>query len=144
MSNDNITYLTTIIAEHMHFIDDTTKLKSIKKWISNNQFYKDNLRLRIADRKANLTKYNKPLITNKLKQLIKMVREVEQNNPPIKIKDLAINGYDLIDLGLTPSSLFSKILNTLLEEVLEDATKNTKEYLLSRTKEFISNKGISA
>lgn len=136
-SNKDTEYVVGIIQNHMHFIDDNTKLKSVKRWMVNNPNYRDCLRLRIADRKANLTKVHKPLITQKLRLLIGMVRKVERDKPPMLITDLAINGHDLINYGLTPGPIFSKILNQLVDYVLEDETKNTKEILLEKVTEII-------
>ena len=42
-------------------------------------------------------------------------------------------------LGLKPGPLFKRILETLLEEVLDNPEKNQQDYLLSRTREFLSN-----
>ena len=64
-------------------------------------------------------------------------RMVAQLHQPFDSNDLAIDGHDLIDeLGLKPGKLIGTILQTLLEIVLENPEKNTKEMLLdiARTK----------
>lgn len=49
---------------------------------------------------------------------------------PLKITDLAIDGTDIMStLSLTPGPLVGKILNALLEDVLDEPAHNTKEYL---------------
>jgi len=58
-------------------------------------------------------------------------RMVAQLHQPFDSNDLAIDGHDLIDqLGLKPGKLIGTILQTLLEIVLENPEKNTKEILL--------------
>lgn len=59
--------------------------------------------------------------------------EVISNKSPIRIKDLAINGDDLKELGLTGKEIGDN-LNYLLDKVLEDPNLNSKEYLLSLIK----------
>ncbi len=63
----------------------------------------------------------------------------EQLQPePFSIKDLAIDGNDLMkELQIKPGPKIGEILQTLFEEVDEDLSKNTKEYLLDRLKQLI-------
>lgn len=51
----------------------------------------------------------------------------------LSLKKLAVNGRDLMELGVQPGKQIGEILNTLLELVVEDPQKNTKEYLISYT-----------
>jgi len=64
--------------------------------------------------------------------LQKAVAAVRGKNPPLALKDLAVNGADVIAAGVRPGPDVGDALARLLEEVLEDPTRNTKEYLLSR------------
>jgi tRNA nucleotidyltransferase (CCA-adding enzyme) len=45
---------------------------------------------------------------------------------------LAISGRDLIDMGMKPGPRFGRILEELLDLVLEDPTLNEAEALISR------------
>ena len=56
----------------------------------------------------------------------------------LKVADLKINGYDLINLGLQGKQI-GDCLNYLLELVLEDATLNMHETLIDLSKKFIEN-----
>ena len=49
----------------------------------------------------------------------------------LSLKDLAITGKDLIDLGIKPGKEIGEILNTLLEMVIENPKLNKKEILLN-------------
>lgn len=49
----------------------------------------------------------------------------------VSLKDLAVSGKDLLQLGMQPGREIGETLEYLLNLVLEDSTKNTKEYLLS-------------
>ena len=49
----------------------------------------------------------------------------------LSTKDLAVDGRDLMtELGLAPGPILGKILNALLEEVIADPAKNTRDALL--------------
>jgi tRNA nucleotidyltransferase (CCA-adding enzyme) len=50
---------------------------------------------------------------------------------PVEIGDLAIDGNDLMAVGIPPSPQIRQILQGLLDEVLEDPKRNTREYLLN-------------
>jgi len=50
----------------------------------------------------------------------------------LTLKDLAVKGDDLIGAGVRPGPDVGETLTRLLEEVLEDPSRNTKAYLLSR------------
>lgn len=58
--------------------------------------------------------------------------KVKEAGDCVNIKDLAITGSDVIKEGVPAGPEVGRILKALLEEVLDDSSKNTKEYLLSR------------
>jgi putative nucleotidyltransferase with HDIG domain len=65
-------------------------------------------------------------------------RMIEQLNQPLQIRDLALGGEELMsEFNLKPSPLLGRLLNALLEEVLEDNTLNTKEKLLALSSELL-------
>lgn len=66
------------------------------------------------------------------RSLLKTVEKVRAGNPPLTLKDLSVKGDDLIAAGVRPGPAVGEKLARLLDEVLEDPTRNTKEYLLSR------------
>lgn len=53
----------------------------------------------------------------------------------VSLRDLAVNGKDLIAAGAAPGKGIGETLQKLLEEVLEEPERNTREYLLGRVKE---------
>ena len=66
-----------------------------------------------------------------LERLRSLYEEIEREGDCLTIKDLAVNGRDLIQAGITPGPQLGLALQQLLEIVLEDPEKNTREYLLS-------------
>lgn len=75
----------------------------------------------------------------KLKELI----EEELADPAFSLKNLTISGHDLIELGMKPGPQMGKILNTLLEAVMDDKGLNEKSILLAMAKK-IMEEGVSA
>ena len=57
--------------------------------------------------------------------------EVLEQGMCICLKDLAITGTDLIKAGMKPGQELGKVLEQLLEVVLEDPDMNEKDKLLS-------------
>ena len=66
-----------------------------------------------------------------LERLRSLYEEIEREGDCLTIKNLAVNGRDLIQAGITPGPQLGLALQQLLEIVLEDPEKNTREYLLS-------------
>jgi len=139
-SNEEIDYITNIIKNHMFYFNETTKLSTYRRFMSKlsevNIPVRDILRLRIADRRANLLKKSRAKITKQFKRCLRKIREVEKEDVALKISDLKINGYDLIEMGFKPGPIFSKILKHLLDFVLEDPERNNFEELTKEIKEM--------
>lgn len=68
----------------------------------------------------------------KLAQLRSIYEEVRAAADCVCLKELAVNGSDLIAAGMQPGKGLGELLKALLEEVLEDPSRNEKEYLLAR------------
>ncbi len=62
--------------------------------------------------------------TGQVIRRIKALRAVLREDPPLTIGDLALDGTDLRELGLSPGPQFGEILRYLLEEVLDRPEAN--------------------
>jgi len=136
-------YITKIVRHHMYIVDNSTKTKTIQRWMRNNPYYRDNLRLRLADRRGNLAKSEKPVLTYYLKSLIKQIRQIEkdlESEDKVKTIELNINGNDLIKLGLTPGPLFKSVFMYLIETVNQYPKLNTHSLLIEKTQEYLNNR----
>ena len=58
------------------------------------------------------------------------IREILQEKPPVSLKDLAVNGKDLIKLGYKEGKELGKILKKLLEIIIDRPELNKKKILL--------------
>ncbi|MDP2958017.1 MAG: CCA tRNA nucleotidyltransferase [Longimicrobiales bacterium] len=61
-------------------------------------------------------------------------RAVLSTRPPLIVADLALDGRDLIGLGLRPGPRFGEILGALLRWVLDDPARNDPETLLGEAR----------
>ena len=73
-------------------------------------------------------------IMEKIKELWKKYEEIMASDDCVRIKDLKINGGDLIKLGIKPGPQMGEILQKLLDMVIEDPEKNDREYLIEQVK----------
>ena len=83
---------------------------------------------------ADILAQNPVTFANKLSNLdsvAEVYKKIIENNAPLCIKDLAVNGNDLIALGIEKGPKIGQILNRLLDIVLENPEENKKELLLS-------------
>lgn len=64
----------------------------------------------------------------------KLYRKIKEEQNCLSLKDLAVSGKDLIEVGMKPGKEIGEVLKLLLEEVLEEPEKNQKEYLLGQVK----------
>lgn len=70
-------------------------------------------------------------------ELLKVMKEeILAEKDCFSMKDLAINGRDLIAAGFAPGPKMGVVLNNLLEAVLADPTLNEKEILLAMVREY--------
>ncbi|HOF42272.1 MAG TPA: HDIG domain-containing protein [Candidatus Moranbacteria bacterium] len=134
-SNDVIQKVKLLVDNHMFYynpdeVGEASVRRLIKKVGLEN--VKDLIDLRIADRLGSGTPKAKPY---KLRHLEYMIEKVSHD--AISVKMLKINGNDLMKgLGIKPGPKIGAILDVLLAEVIEDASKNDREYLLARAKEL--------
>ena len=64
-----------------------------------------------------------------------LYREILEKNQCVSLKTLAVSGADLIAAGWKPGKELGEALKRLLELVLEDSARNTKEWLLAKASE---------
>jgi len=63
-------------------------------------------------------------------------REVveRERSSPHRLSDLAVDGNDLIALGFEPGPELGRVLNELLDAVVDEPALNTGDVLLARAK----------
>ena len=66
-----------------------------------------------------------------------LLDEIVASGDCLTLKDLRVNGKDLIALGVSQGKEIGRILNTLLAMVLEQPELNQRDVLLKKAKEEI-------
>lgn len=95
----------------------------------------DLILLRIADRRASGTK--RTPLSRGATLLLKRIEKVLQEDAAFGLKDLAINGHDVMEtLNIPPGPMVGKILSELLEMVLEEPSLNDPDKLKKLAKEI--------
>lgn len=128
-------YVSKMVRHHQWRFEEDTSDKTIRHWLQEvGPEWRDLITLRMADRAGNLKKEGRPLVTQKMKELIARVEAMILAKIPLFKEDLALNGDDLITMGIKPGPLFKDIFSNILGIVVADPGKNTKEWLTQYVK----------
>ncbi len=121
------------LVEYHDFLPDKISKKTYKKYIS--LLGIDTVKKLFKIREADVLAQNPEFHTESLaenKTGLRILEEIEKETACFKISDLAINGEMLIKLGFTPSPEMGKVLETLLDEVMEEKIENKTDALIER------------
>ena len=75
---------------------------------------------------------------DKIRRLEELYQSVMEKHQCVSLQELALSGRDLTALGVAPGPSMGKVLERMLEAVLEDPEKNTKAYLTEHLEMFLS------
>jgi tRNA nucleotidyltransferase/poly(A) polymerase len=135
-TNSEVKFVTNLVQNHMRMVFDSTKKssrKTLQKLSEGDCSWRDLIRVRIADNKANLSKH--PHSITEIKNLIRSLNVKEE--VPFTVKELAVSGAELIkEFNLVPSRIVSETQKFLLEEVLSGCD-NERSVLLDKAKSFL-------
>ncbi|MCK4426977.1 MAG: HDIG domain-containing protein, partial [candidate division Zixibacteria bacterium] len=91
-------------------------------------------------RRADVVAQGKGGETRDVDELEERIKLEIERKPPFGVKDLEVDGNDIMKkFNLSPSPLIGQILNHLLEMVLDDPDLNKKEILLKEAEFFLKN-----
>lgn len=126
--NDTIDKVVTLIKYHDRTI---TNKKSIRKLLNliGEDLFRDLLKVKKADALAQNPVCFKEK-EEKLLEIEKKLNIIIKQKECFSIKDLNINGKDLIQLGIIPGKNIGIILNDILDKVIENPSLNNKEKLI--------------
>jgi putative nucleotidyltransferase with HDIG domain len=118
-----------LVEEHMFHYDDTWSDAAVRRFVI--RVGSDNLeniyRLRRADAYATAGIETEPML---LLPLAERADRIIKAGSAFTLKDLAVGGRDLMEIGVKPGKAMGIILKQLLETVLDDPELNTREKLL--------------
>ena len=71
-------------------------------------------------------------------QIDAVLAEILRENDCLTVNDLAVNGRDILDLGVKPGPDVGRCMTFLLHEVQDDSVPNEKDALLQAAKMFLN------
>lgn len=133
---DNKTIENVRVLIRYHYLKDISiKEKGVKRFINNvgKERLDDIFKLNIADIKGKADMRS----IDKVYNLQKKCKEILEKQEPLSIKDLKINGNDIIKTGVKEGKKVGEVLQYLLEKVLENPDLNNRKDLLEITKNYL-------
>lgn len=136
LPREMIEEVVNLVRWHMFFSDpDEITLAAVRRTIV--RIGEDNienlLNLRVCDRIGTGRPKEQPFRFRKYKAMVD-----EALRDPISVKMLKVNGDRIMELsGEKPGKKLGFVLHALLEEALEDSSKNTEEYMEKRALELL-------
>ena len=132
--NDTIRKVTKLVAYHDYRMEPTGANVRRAMHEIGVELFPYYLAVRLADTKAQSSYERRGKLENII-QIRELYRNALRNKECVTLKDLAVTGTDLINLGIAPGKKLGTILNELLDMVIEDPAWNQKGKLCDYVKE---------
>lgn len=134
--NDTINRVCRLVRWH----DDRPKLSERNVRRAMNRIGAENMQDLFAVKRADTqaqSMYEKQQKMDYIEEFENLYQQVLDKGQCVKKKDLAINGRDLIAIGMKPGRQLGEVLDHLFEKVLDQPELNTKEQLLSMAEQYM-------
>ena len=121
-----------LVREHMFDYRPGWSDAALRRWLRRvgPDAVADLFDLRIADMLGNGLKQGFPTYLDGMRERIERLL---LESRVLQVADLAVDGHDVMrELGLAPGPAVREALEALLEEVLDDPARNTRDHLLAR------------
>ena len=99
------------------------------------EHFPEYLEIRLADM-AGQSDYRRAEKQEWVERMKELYRQQLESEAAITLKDLAVKGKDLMDIGIPAGPDMGRILNELMDYVLEDPARNEKDLLLEKAREM--------
>lgn len=132
--NDTIRKVTKLVAYHDYRMEPTGANVRRAMHEIGVELFPYYLAVRLADTKAQSSYERRGKLENII-QIRELYRNALRNKECVTLKDLAVAGTDLINLGIAPGKELGTLLNELLDMVIEDPAWNQKGKLCDYVKE---------
>ena len=134
--NDTITRVRKYVAYHDHDIQPDAR--AVRRAINKigEAYFVQVLALKRADALAQ-SMYQREDKLERLAAIEKLYEEILQQQQCVSLKTLAVTGNDLIALGVPKGRMIGRLLQELLEDVIQNPEHNTQEYLLAKAGKMV-------
>ena len=140
-SNEMIDNVCHLVKEHMFHYEPSWSAAAVRRFIirAKPECLEDLYDLRLADMFGMHNEKVEIRYSESVRLLLELKDRIEaelQKNNALTLKSLAVNGRDLMAAGIPAGKELGRILNELLDCVLEDPAMNEKEKLLETAKKI--------
>ena len=135
--NDTIKKVTRLVCYHDYRVEATPQ--NVRRAMNRIgvDLFPSYLAVRMADVKAQSPYHRREKIEN-IVEMRRLYKEALLQEDCVTLRQLAVGGHELMQLGMKPGREIGSMLSELLEYVLDDPSRNTKEILCDYVKEKLS------
>ena len=132
--NETVKTVTRLVCYHDYRMEATPK--NVRRAMNRIgvELFPSDLAVRMADAKAQSPYRRREKIEN-IVAVRKLYQEALLEEDCVTLRQLAVSGRDLMDLGMNPGREIGSMLSELLEYVIDDPKRNEKEILRGYVKE---------
>lgn len=136
--NAQIDYVCHLIENHMFFYEEVWSDAAVRRFLVRvkPECVNDLFDLRLADiygmHNVSVQPNSQPV--HYLNELSDRIKKVSEEKTALSLKDIAVNGKDLMEIGVPAGKELGRILQELFQTVLDDPAMNTREKLLNVAK----------
>lgn len=94
------------------------------------------LSVKIADRMAHAEEHRD---ISSILRMREIIRELEQEKPCLAAADMAIGGRELMEIGVQPGVNMGRLINDLLEMIVNEEIENEKDALIEMARQIKDN-----
>lgn len=134
--NDTIDAVCTLVRYHDAKIAPTSK--SVKRMLNHigEELFRQLIEVKKADASAHIPA---PSLIAEIENAEMVLGDVIKESQCFTLKQLNVNGYDIMSLGIKEGKIIGLMLNMLLSEVIDNGLENEKRKLINRVQEYIIN-----
>jgi tRNA nucleotidyltransferase (CCA-adding enzyme) len=123
-----------LVSGHMDRLDTGPMAKRLKRVTRGTTLERG-----FAVRRADVLGRGRPDVkeVSRLDALYEELKALEASKPALSVRDLAVNGHDLMACGFSEGPKLGVAIKKLLEEVLNGDLENERDLLLSRAQELL-------
>ena len=136
---DNKTYDEVLDLVMYHDTDIHPSTRSVKRWLNKIglELLDKLLVIKCADNAAH-SEMAQISIPIKYREILMIMTEIVNTEQCFTIKDLAVNGNDIMSLGLPSCPAVGKVLKHLLDKVLDEELENERKALMTEAAYYIA------
>lgn len=140
-SNEEIADVSHLVKNHMFHYESSWSDAAVRRFIVRVglQYMDDLFDLRVADvfgMHNNQVNLRNSTTSENILELKERIEKITEKQNALSLKDLCVNGKDLMDIGIPSGKKIGVVLNELFEAVLEDPDMNNREKLLKLAESY--------